>query len=368
MSDDFLLKNQTAIKCYEVAKNMPIFDYHCHLSAKEIFEDRTFFNLTELWLEEDHYKWRMMRQLGVSENLITGDGIAYDKFVVFCECLPYFIGNSVYEWTHLELKKYFGIVEPLNEYTAFEVWKKTQSMMREGDFSARKLIQKCNVHTLITTDEPTDNLQYHRLLKKENISFSVLPCFRIDMLINIEKSDFGNCIEKLSDEVNIPILGLSDLMMATKLRLDFFVKIGAVSTDCSLQNIPKAKGDLKIAERAFKKKINGKIIDEEEENEYKFCLLCGMASLFKQYDLVMQLHIGAIRNVNFKRYKKLGTDVGNGGIDGTFNLEGMANFLNGVENNGGLLSLFVTHTIQITIIRFPQCLAILQAKKRENFS
>ncbi|NCA68054.1 MAG: glucuronate isomerase, partial [Clostridia bacterium] len=197
MSDNYLLTNNKALELYGYTKELPIFDYHCHLSPREIFEDKTFYNLTELWLISDHYKWRIMRAYGIDESYITGNAGAKEKFFKFAEALPSFIGNPVYHWAHLELKQYLGLTLPICAKNAEQIWSLTLSKMKDGSFSARKLIGSSNVKYIVTTDDPIDSLIYHQKLKKEGLSFMVLPCFRPDAAINIEKPAFTDYIKQL---------------------------------------------------------------------------------------------------------------------------------------------------------------------------
>ena len=177
MGEDFLLENETAKKLFDrYAKNMPIYDYHCHLSPKEIAEDKKYENITEIWLYGDHYKWRYMRSMGVDEKYCTGDASDYEKFFQYAKCIAYAAGNPLYHWTHLELQRFFGIYEPLNEKSAPKIWEKANEIIKSGDFTAQKLIEKSNVYLIGTTDDPVDSLEYHQNLK--NFSTKVVPSFR----------------------------------------------------------------------------------------------------------------------------------------------------------------------------------------------
>src|SRR5690625_4550836 len=192
MDENFLLENETAEKLYhEYAKDMPIFDYHCHLSPKEIAEDKSYRNITEIWLGGDHYKWRAMRSNGIDEKYITGDASDYDKFKAWARTLPYCLGNPLYHWSHLELKRYFNIDTIINEDTADEIWEKTNEMLATDEFTARELLKKMNVKVVCTTDDAIDSLEYHRQIRKdEDFDIKVLPTFRPDKGINIEKPEF----------------------------------------------------------------------------------------------------------------------------------------------------------------------------------
>lgn len=192
MCDDFLLENQVAIKLYhEYAKKMPIYDYHCHLNPKEISENKRYRNITEIWLGGDHYKWRAMRSNGVEEKFITGDASDKEKFMKWAETMENCVGNPLYHWTHLELRRYFGIQDILSRETAEDIWNKTNELLLKDEFTARALIEKSNVKVICTTDDPVDNLEYHiSLAKDKDFSVKVLPAFRPDKAFNIDKDTF----------------------------------------------------------------------------------------------------------------------------------------------------------------------------------
>ncbi len=222
MDKDFLLETETSKMLYhEFAAKMPIIDYHCHLSPKEIFEDIKYQNITQVWLYGDHYKWRAMRSAGVAEEYITGDKSDYDKFIAWSKTIPLCIGNPLYHWAHLELQRYFDIYEPLSEKTADEIWKKTQNMIQSGSFSARKLITKSNVKALCTTDDPIDSLEYHIALKDEKaFDTKVLPTFRPDKVVNIEAREFIEYINKLTTVSGCNIIDIDSLIDALYKRVD----------------------------------------------------------------------------------------------------------------------------------------------------
>lgn len=334
MTDDFLLTNDTAKSLYNEVKDLPIFDYHCHLSPKEIFDDRKFFDLCELWLECDHYKWRVMRNAGVDERYITGDAQPYEKFLAFASVLPRFIGNPVYHWAHLELKKYFGITLPINEQNAKEIWDKTSQMMSNGEFSARKLIEESGVDTVITTDDPIDDLKYHEQLK--GLAFEVLPCFRPDKVLGIEKKGFAEYVNSLSKVADIEICDVDTLVQALTKRLDYFMAHGTVVTDVSFCDFPMADGREDIANSALKKCLVGEEITEKEQNEYVFYILTKLCRLFADRGVVLQLHIGVIRNCNSARFAKIGADCGIDSVGNAINVNGMVKLFDCVEREGGM--------------------------------
>ncbi len=341
MSDSFLLESETAEKIYNGVKDLPIFDYHCHLSPEEILEDKKFFNLTELWLLGDHYKWRVMRNCGCDESLVTGSAPAYEKFLAFATCLPSFPNNPVYHWAHLELKKYFGITTPLSAKTAKEIWFKTSAMMSDGSYSARNLIKKSNVDTVVTTDDPTSDLACHEQLKNERLPFSVLPSFRPDNAINIEKDGFATYIAALAQASGCIILTFDDVVNALKNRLVYFIDHGCVATDCSFVNFPKATGNKEMAETALRKSLRSEKPTEEEQNEYKYLLLVELGKMFSRFHMVMQIHTGVLRNQNTARFAAVGPDCGIDSVGNALDIEAGGKLFDEIEKSCGLPKVIV---------------------------
>ncbi len=334
--EDIFLGNDKAIMLYEQVKDLPIYDYHCHLSCQEIFEDKKFFNLTELWLEGDHYKWRIMRAFGITEALITGSGSPYDKFCAFAKALPYFVGNPVYHWAHLELKKYFKINLPISEQNAEKIWEMTSLAMADGSFSARNLINKSNVKCIITTDEPCDSLIFHQKIAENNYDFTVLPCFRLDKTINIENVDFTQYISNLGLVANQKINSFEDIIAAISSRIDYFVDNGCVSTDCSLKSFPKPKLDLALVSLVVTKRLNRQEITKDEADLYKYCLLIQIGRICSQKNLIMQLHMGVIRNNNSALLHLCGLDAGGDSVGNATDIEAIRLYLDSLNNNFGL--------------------------------
>lgn len=302
INNDFFLKTNTAKKLYhEFAENLPIIDYHCHLVPKMIAEDYRFTDAYDLFLGGDHYKWRQMRTFGIDEEYITGNADRYEKWLGFCRIMPYLIGNPIYHWTALELKRYFDIDEPLNESNAKYVWDKCNEYLKREDFSAQNLIKKSNVEVICTTDDPADDLKYHKQLREQGFPTKVLPTFRPDKLVNIEKPEF------------IPYLnqnGIKSYADAKKMiveRIEYFNANGCRLSDHALEYVPFAVGN---AEEVFNKKINGEALTETEIDIYKTEMLRICAAEYTKLDWAMQLHIGALRNNNSRMFKKLGPDTG----------------------------------------------------------
>lgn len=312
MDDNFLLESETAEKLYhKYAKEMPIYDYHCHLSPKEIYEDKKFRNITEAWLGGDHYKWRAMRSNGVEEKYITGDSEDYDKFMAWARTLPKAIGNPLYHWTHLELQRYFGIRETLSEKTAKTIWEKANNLIVNSDFSARNLIKKSNVKVICTTDDPIDNLEYHIKLKEDkDFSVKVLPTFRPDKAVEIKKDDFTSWIKKLSNISTMQINDYFGLKEALKSRIEFFHRVGCRISDHGLIDVPYAEGTEEEVSEIFLKALNNIEITKLEEDKYKTNMLHFFGKEYAKYKWTMQIHFGALRNNNTNMFKKLGADTG----------------------------------------------------------
>ena len=335
MSDGYLLTTPAAERLYSAVRDLPIFDYHCHLVPEEIHSDRRFFNLTELWLAADHYKWRVMRQAGVPERLVTGDAPAREKFDAFAAALPEFVGNPVYHWAHLELKKYFGITLPLSPATADEIWNATERAMADGSFSARRLIECSGVRAVVTTDDPVDDLAFHEKLAAENLSFSVLPCFRPDKAINIEKDGFAEYIAALGKAVGRKINCVDDVVAALADRLDFFVAHGAPAADLSFKNFA-GRGDRAAAETALAKRLAGQTPDGRECGEYAFAVTEALARLFRERGIVMQIHTGVLRNQNGKRFEAIGADCGIDSVGDALDIEAAGRLFDAIERDGGM--------------------------------
>ncbi|MBR5191741.1 MAG: glucuronate isomerase, partial [Clostridia bacterium] len=257
MGDDFLLSTETAQKIFDKgARNTPIFDWHCHLSPKEIYEDKPFENITQVWLGGDHYKWRAMRGCGVDEKYITGDASDYEKFMKWAESLPYCIGNPLYHWTHLELQRYFGIYEPLSAKTADMIWEECNKQIKEGGFSPRSLIEKSNVYCVCTTDDAADTLEYHKLLAEDkNFKCKVLPAFRPDKSFLIDTPAFREWIVAMEKAAEMEIKSYKDLLVALEKRIAFFNEMGCRASDHALEYCPFELATEEEIEAIFQKAL-----------------------------------------------------------------------------------------------------------------
>ena len=311
MDKDFLLTTDTAKQLYhEYAAKMPICDYHCHIDPKDIWEDRRFSNITELWLGGDHYKWRIMRSNGVPEEEITGSAPARVKFQRFAEALPRAIGNPMYHWCHLELKNYFGYEGTLNGETAQEVWELTEKKLAEPSLSARNLIVNSNVAMVGTTDDPCSDLQYHALLAASDFPVKVLPSFRPDPAVNIHKPGFKEYIAKLSATCGMEIKTVADVRAALTQRIEFFDKHGCRASDHGLDQIIHREATEEQLDAILAKGLAGQAVTKEEAEAYQTAVVLHCGREYARLGWAMQLHFGAVRNPNSRMFAKMGPDVG----------------------------------------------------------
>jgi len=311
MGEDFLLNNQTAKRLYhDYASKMPVIDYHCHINPQEIYEDRHFENITQVWLAGDHYKWRVMRASGVSEYYITGDASDYEKFCKYAETLPYIIGNPLYHWSHMELKKYFGYDGILNARTADDVWQLCNRVLKEQPLSVKKIIEQSGVEVICTTDDPVDSLIWHQKLGEAPSGVKVLPAWRPDKLVNIDKPDFEAYIRKLSDVSGVAIQDWTALKQAVRARMDYFDENGCSVSDHGLDYVPyKRCAGIDMTDILLKA-LNHQMLSDDETECYKTEILLFLASEYKKRDWVMQIHYGCERNNNCIQFEKLGPDTG----------------------------------------------------------
>ncbi len=317
LDDDFLLNSDTAKTLYhDHAKNMPIIDYHNHLDAKMICEDKRFDSITDVWLGGDHYKWRAMRANGINEDMVSGTWYdPYERFLSWAKTVPQLFGNPLYHWTALELLRYFDIDEPLNENTARGIYDACNEKLHRPEFSARNLIAKMNVKDLCTTNDPVDDLKYHRLIQHEETRFKIRPTFRPDRVMNLLKEDYRYYIDELSIVSELRIYNYDDLVKALTMRLDYFYENGCRITDHSLEGgIFWEASELEVA-RIFEHRLNDGVLTEEQELKFKSKLLVDLAKEYRKRDMVMQLHIGALRNTNPRMYVRLGADAGFDSMD-----------------------------------------------------
>ena len=307
---DFLLNSQTAKNLYSHAEKSPIYDYHCHLNPKEIRENKVFTNITDVWLGFDHYKWRVMRYAGVEERLITGDGEPYDKFLAFAKTIEKLIGSPLYHWTHLELKKYFGIEKFITSKNTKEIYDEINTKIEKDQLTPVKFITDSNVKLICTTDDPIDNLSEHVKIKEKNYPFQVLPTFRPDRALKILDPEFKSYIRSLGQAADIQITTYDDLKTALVARISYFKENGALLSDHSLESLLDTMGEANEADKIFQKALLDEPISEREMEIYKNQTLVFLAKEYKKQNLTMQLHIGAMRNNNTKMFHQVGVDAG----------------------------------------------------------
>ena len=326
INDDFMLRTETAKKLYnDYAKDMPIIDYHCHLVPKMIAENKNFKNAYELFLGGDHYKWRQIRTNGVPEELITGDGDDYDKFMEFAKTMPYLIGNPLYHWTHLELKRFFGIDEILSEKTCKMIWDKVNECLQKDEFRPQSLIKNSNVKVVCTTDDPKDTLEYHKQLK--DFEVKILPTFRPDKAVEIGKDTFIPYIKEIG------IKTYPELIKWLTSRIEYFHENGCRISDHALEYVPFATGN---AERVFNKRMNDEPLTTGEINVFKTAVIKHCATEYTRLGWAMQLHIGALRNNNSRMYEKLGPDTGYDSINDLCIAEDLGKFMDCLEKDNVL--------------------------------
>lgn len=336
MDNDFLLSNDTAkVLFHKYAENMPLCDYHCHLSPKEIFENKPYSTITQVWLYGDHYKWRAMRAMGIDEKYITGSASDKEKFLAWAKTIQYCIGNPLYHWTHLELQRFFGIYEPLTEKNAEEMYEKINKMLNGSGFCPRDFIEKSNVALICTTDDPKDSLEYHKKLAEEGtLSAKVLPAFRPDKAVEINKDGFKEYIAKLSEVSGIQITGFDSLKKALSDRIEYFHNAGCRIADHGMTYIPFCT-DI-CPDSVLKKALSGEKVTSEEEDSYKTAVLRHLAKEYSARGWAMQLHINAIRNNNSRMFEKLGPDTGYDSIHDLKVAEKLACFLDSLERENAL--------------------------------
>lgn len=333
MDEDFLLTTDVAKKLYhDYAENMPIIDYHCHINPQEIWENRKFENITQVWLGGDHYKWRQMRSNGIDEYYITGGASDREKFQKWAETLEKLIGNPLYHWSHLELKRYFGYEGYLNGETAEEVWNLCNEKLSQDDMTVRSIIKRSGVELICTTDDPVDTLEYHKqLAKDESFDVRVLPAWRPDKAMNLEKPEYLDYIKKLEDASKTSIQSFADLLDALKIRMDYFASVGCSVSDHALEYVMYAPAAEDEIEAIYKKRLSGEAVSKEEELKFKTAFMLAVGKEYNRRNWVMQLHYGCKRDNNVFRYNQLGPDTGYDCINNYAPSAQMADFLNALS-------------------------------------
>ena len=336
MDKDFLLDTPVARTLFhDYAESCPIIDYHNHLKTEDIANARNFDNLTQIWLEGDHYKWRAMRSCGIEEKYITGNETDdYAKFLKWAEVLPQLAGCPLYHWTHLELQRYFGIYEQLTPQTAPAIWEKTCEMLKGDGFDTVSLLEKVNVKVLCTTDDPADSLEWHKLIKEErNLSFKVLPSFRPDRFLSPEAPAFKDALTQLEARNGIAIQTIDDLKASLAVSLDRFADVGCKVSDHGFADFPYGRG---TGNAAFDKAIAGEIPTEEEIADFRGDMLRFLGAEYYKRGIAMQLHLGPIRNVRPSTYARLGADAGSDSVGHTTDPFAVGAYLGDLDAAGTL--------------------------------
>ena len=346
MDDNFLLETTTAQELFHNhASKMPIIDYHCHLIPEMVASDHKFASITELWLGGDHYKWRAMRTNGVDERFCTGkDTTDWEKFEKWAETVPYTFRNPLYHWTHLELKTAFGIEKLLSPKTAREIFDECNEKLKLPEYSARGLMRRYNVECVCTTDDPVDDLRFHKKTREDGFEVKMIPAWRPDKAMNIEKPEFPDYVKKLAEVADMEIKSFADMVEALQKRHDFFHENGCRLSDHGIEEFydePYTESQIAII---FEKAMRGQTLSIEEVRQFKHCFLAVMAEMDADSNWTQQFHYGAIRDNNSRMYKLLGPDTGFDSI-GEFNTaRAMSTFLNELNEKGKL-----TRTILYTL-------------------
>ena len=330
MDENFLLSTETAQKLYrDYAACVPVLDYHCHINPQEIYEDRKFENITQVWLGGDHYKWRFMRSCGVDEFYITGGASDKEKFLKWAECLGKAIGNPLYHWSHLELRKYFDYKGILNKNTAEEVWELCNKKLAEPSMTVRNIIKQSNVTLICTTDDPVDSLEWHKkIAEDDSFDVQVLPAWRPDKAMNIEKPTFLDYLNKLSEVSGVKITTFADLCKALSVRMDFFASMGCSVTDHGVEYVTYHPATDAEVEAIFAKRLSGATLSREEELQYKTAFMLFEGRQCAKRNWVSQLHYGCKRDNNTLRFDQLGPDTGYDCINNYAPSAELADYLN----------------------------------------
>lgn len=343
LDKDFLLETETSRQLYhEVAAGLPIIDYHCHLDPRLIAEDACFENLTQVWLAGDHYKWRAMRANGVDERYCTGDASDEEKFMHWAATVPDTLRNPLYHWTHLELRRYFGIEELLNRDTAGKTYKRAGELLQSKEFSVRGLIRKMNVEVICTTDDPVDSLDFHKKIREDKFETRVLPAWRPDKAMAVEDAEsYNRYLDSLEQASSSSILTFMDLLTALQNRHDFFHEMGCRISDHGLEAFYSEKIDHQEIERIFLKIRQGRSLNQKEIGRFKSAMMIELAVMDHEAGWAQQFHVGALRNNNTRRFNELGPDTGFDSIGDFKMARSMSAFLDRLDQQNQLARTIV---------------------------
>ena len=343
LDDDFLLTTETSKLLYhDYAKKMPVIDYHCHLSPKEIAENINFDNLTHAWLYGDHYKWRAMRTNGIDEKFITGNASDWEKFEQWSATVPYTLRNPLYQWTHLELQRYFNIDVILNKDSAKSVYDDANRLLATKEFSIKNLLQKMNVQVICTTDDPVDDLQYHKQINEDGFSIKVLPAFRPDKAMNVaDAKAFNEYVNKLEAVANIEINDFKTYLDALKNRHDYFASLGCKISDHGLEKIYADDFTIIEIKSIFFDLRAGKQIDIQAQQKFQSAMLLFLAEWDWEKGWIQQYHLGALRNNNKRMLTQLGADTGWDSIGDFSQAATLSKFLNKLDEQNKLAKTII---------------------------
>ena len=336
ITDNFLLQSEIAETLYhEYAKDLPIIDYHNHLSPKQIAEDKPIENITDAWLHGDHYKWRAMRANGIDEVFVTGSETSKkEKFLKWADTVPYTLRNPLYHWTHLELKRYFNIDTLLQPSSAEAIYKKANTILAHK--TPAQLLEDLKVEVVCTTDDPIDDLKYHKQIAEKGFFTKVFPAFRPDALLLIDKESFNDYINKLSNCVGFSIKSLNDLLKAIESRVDYFDAVGCRLSDYGMEEIYAADFTVEAADVLFKKRLSGNEISMEDVSIYASCILNKLCKMYHAKGWIQQFHIGAIRNNNSRLLNDIGLDAGVDSIGDFPAAKAMSKLFNSLDSTNQL--------------------------------
>ncbi len=343
LDENFLLTKKTAESLYHgYAKNMPIIDYHCHLSPQQIANDHQFDNLTQVWLYGDHYKWRAMRTNGIDESYCTGGQADKDKFAQWAATVPYTLRNPLYHWTHMELQRYFGVQDILNSSSADKIYENCTALLQTNDYSVKNLLRKMNVALVCTTDDPVDSLEHHIQLKKDGFEIPILPAFRPDNAMNVSNAIiFNDYVKKLETVTGISVSSFDDFLYALQNRHDFFASIGCRVSDHGLEEIYADDFTGSEIDAIFNKVHSGKQLNETEQRKFRSAMLIHFAEWDWEKGWVQQFHLGALRNNNARMLQQLGPDTGWDSIGDFSQARSLATFLNKLDNDNKLTKTII---------------------------
>lgn len=335
LKSNFLLNSKTAEKLYfDYAKNMPIFDYHCHLPEKQILENKPFNDIFEIWLAGDHYKWRLMRNYGISEELITGNASNKEKFIAYCTALGSAFGNPLYHWSQVELEEFFGCTTEINKENAESIWNECNDYIAKNNITPQSLIEDSNVKYIFTTNEIFDDLTTFDKIKGKNYNFGVIPAFRADKIMNIEAKNYKEFLQKL-EVLTHPITSLDMLKKAIEIRLNEFIKVGTTASDIAVEQVYRIPSEDEAA-YVFKKAVDGEEISEDDAEIFKGYFTYFLMKLYSKYEIRTELHVGAMRNNNAKMLNKIGLDTGFDSISDANSIKNMSRLFDRLNDEDSL--------------------------------